>query len=296
MLTEDYGVIVGYSHLLPLMLARALQRPYALCAQSIGPIRYLRRFLRPILREAAFVTVRERISSKEVAEIEPKAHLSVTADLAFLLQPCSEKRLRALLEEQGLSQKQQTRIGVSASALLATKFAKTHSKSYVEFMAELCDEIGDSFDAEVILIPHVFGPRAGSDDRETILQIVSRSRYKITAITTTYRPEEIKAIIGTCDIFFGARMHANIAALSSNVPTLAVAYSHKSLGIMSLYKLDEFVLPVEELSITHTLARLKYLIDNQEAIKAPMTSTTEKLGKDAQRNIGMIQSALIDNC
>ena len=36
-----------------------------------------------------------------------------------------------------------------------------------------------------------------------------------------------------CDVFVGGRMHANIAALSQETPTVAVSYSHKFRGIMS---------------------------------------------------------------
>lgn len=288
MLTEDYGLIVGYSHFLPLMLARALHRPYALCAQSIGPIRYLRPLAGPIFRDATFITVREHISSDEVTKLAPGVPLSVTADLAFLLQPCPPDRLNVLLQEQGLHTKQRPRIGISASALLAMKFQKERQGSYVELMAEICDAVSESLGLEVVLIPHVFGPRTGTDDRETIHQIAALTHHGVTQITAEYQPEEIKAIIGTCDVFFGARMHANMAALSSNIPTLAVAYSHKSLGIMSLYGLERYVIDADALTAKTALKYLQDLLHNRSNITREMTAVTVQLKSAARKNIDMI--------
>ena len=41
---------------------------------------------------------------------------------------------------------------------------------------------------------------------------------------------ELKYIISNCELFFGARTHATIAAYSSCVPTLVLGYSVKSRG------------------------------------------------------------------
>ena len=40
-------------------------------------------------------------------------------------------------------------------------------------------------------------------------------------------------------------MHANIAATSMCVPTLAIAYSHKFYGIMKMLQLDEYVMDIK---------------------------------------------------
>jgi len=39
-------------------------------------------------------------------------------------------------------------------------------------------------------------------------------------------------VIGLCGFFVGSRMHACIAALSQNIPAVAVAYSDKFLGVL----------------------------------------------------------------
>jgi len=46
-----------------------------------------------------------------------------------------------------------------------------------------------------------------------------------------YDQSEVKEIIGSCENFMGSRMHACIAALSQNIPTIGLAYSRKFIGV-----------------------------------------------------------------
>jgi len=61
-----------------------------------------------------------------------------------------------------------------------------------------------------------------------------RDKYpdRIGVVRGQYSPSEIKYIIGSCDFFIGARMHACIAALSQGIPAVAIAYSDKFTGVM----------------------------------------------------------------
>ena len=82
MLTEDYGLHLAYSHYLPLLTAIALDRPFVLCAQSIGPFRFTRSIARFILRRASAITVREALSFDYVRDLVPDCMtLEHTADM-----------------------------------------------------------------------------------------------------------------------------------------------------------------------------------------------------------------------
>jgi polysaccharide pyruvyl transferase WcaK-like protein len=54
---------------------------------------------------------------------------------------------------------------------------------------------------------------------------------RVTVVPDTYDQAEVKSIIASFDWFCGTRMHAAIAALSSGVPTSAIAYSPKTAGV-----------------------------------------------------------------
>ena len=81
---------------------------------------------------------------------------------------------------------------------------------------------------------------------------------------------QLKGYISRCRFFVGARTHATIAAYSSNVPTLVLGYSIKSLGIATdLFGTDEnYVIPVQKLQEKEDLAgALQWIIKNENEIK-----------------------------
>ena len=66
MLTEDYGVWVGVTHLYPLWIARHYKKRLFIIGQSIGPFNILRRPFQSVLRYSNAVTCRDEISFRYV--------------------------------------------------------------------------------------------------------------------------------------------------------------------------------------------------------------------------------------
>lgn len=272
MLTEDYGLLVGYSHMLPLMQALLLGKPLFVCAQSIGPFNRLEALAKAVLSRAAMVTVREHISEQLVRGLGLDSDkCRKTADLAFLLEPAKEDRTLELLEYEGIPPcpPKRVRLGVSVSALLSNRNNR-HLKNglgSLSTLASALDVLATECDIEFMLVPHVFGPRDKADDRHACLALTQEMTTPVHMINGEYRPEELKGIIATCDAFVGCRMHANIAALDSEVPTLAIGYSHKTAGIMGELGVPEWVVPVESLKVSTFLPMLRRLLDEREAYK-----------------------------
>ena len=120
-------------------------------------------------------------------------------------------------------------------------------------MARTVDYLIDTLNATIVFIPHVT-ERWGNDDRtvaDDICKIVIH-KQKIVSIKNEYTAEEIKGIIGQCDLFIGARMHATIASTSMCVPTVAIAYSHKTHGIIGeMLGYNNYVLDVRNRSFDY---------------------------------------------
>ena len=58
----------------------------------------------------------------------------------------------------------------------------------------------------------------------------------------------VKGIIGLCSFFIGSRMHACIAALSQGIPTVAVAYSKKFMGVFESAGMGHMVVDARDTS------------------------------------------------
>ena len=84
---------------------------------------------------------------------------------------------------------------------------------------------------KIALIPHVIKER----DNDITLLSQLYEKYKSTdrfvLIDKKLNAHQLKGCIAKCRFFVGARTHSTIAAYSSCVPTLALSYSIKSVGI-----------------------------------------------------------------
>ena len=123
---------------------------------------------------------------------------------------------------------------------------------------------------------------------------MSENKDKIRLIDNEYSPEELKGVIGQCDLFIGARMHANIAATSMCVPTLAIAYSHKSYGIMRMLGMEKYVLDFRTMTFDEMTARIDDLWVNREKIRTELVSNVKTVKERALYN-GELVKALLDS-
>jgi colanic acid/amylovoran biosynthesis protein len=254
MMTEDYGPHIAFSHFIPVLMALFLHKPFFLCAQSIGPFKLTKFIARYILNSANIITVRDETSLRYLHEIGVRNDaLFMTADMAFLLKPASSEEINAIFQNEGFAIERSRILGVSLSQLVKSRYDKFNPLSrevdIADLFAKVLDQISSKLKLQILFIPHVTGPGKSKDDRIIGREIQSRMKEKAYVIENDYGPEELKGIISRSTVFIGARMHANIAALSSMVPVCAISYSHKTPGIMSTLGQEEFVCSIE--SITH---------------------------------------------
>jgi colanic acid/amylovoran biosynthesis protein len=121
-------------------------------------------------------------------------------------------------------------------------FAYAESTSCSPEIVHLIDFMVEELDVNVLLISHA---RGGSmiKDVEVLEGYQQKVKFKekVKVIRGDYSPDEIKGIIGRCDLLISTKMHACIAAISQGVPTIAIAWSHKYRGIMRSVGQEEYV-------------------------------------------------------
>jgi colanic acid/amylovoran biosynthesis protein len=297
MLTEDYGPHVAYSHYLPLLFALGLGRPLFLCAQSVGPFKWTLPLARFILHRAAAISLRDHISGdylKKIGIDNPQLHQ--TADLAFLLEAASVQRVDEILDLERIETSGQHLLGVSLSRLVTSKFHGTNpgvdQSAFFQTLASVLDRTAEKHNLTVLFVPHVTGPSREKDDRQISRQVAARMNGSAHVIGGDYLPGELKGIIGRCEIFLGARMHANIAALSQEIPTVALAYSHKTPGIMDLFGQKNLVLDSRTAQIEELEATLSRVWQERETIRREIGRHLGAVKENAQRNLDLAEEIL----
>ncbi|MBY5162912.1 polysaccharide pyruvyl transferase family protein [Salsipaludibacter albus] len=296
MLTDDYGPHVALSHYHPLILAHALERPVYVCAQSIGPFRQTGPLARFLLQRCAAITVRDALSLDNLADIDLQTPTPrQSADLAFLLEPVDDDRVRELWQRAGRDPDGPAPLGVSVSGIVQQRHdgaRDADQPAFAETMAAALDEVAARWDVPVVFVSHVTGPTEDKDDRVISREVASHMSAEVTVVTDDLRPDEVKGLIGTCRAFIGARMHANIAALSTGVPIVALSYSHKTPGIMATWGLEDRVIDAAHVDGPTLTKALDALLGSEDEVRATMAARRDDVLAGSRSNLDEIDAIL----
>ncbi len=116
----------------------------------------------------------------------------------------------------------------------------------------------------VYLVPHTFdceNPLIDSDDLQASKDICYelKNTAGVYIIDSDINAPQIKYIISKFDFFIGSRMHANFAAIYTQVPVFGLAYSYKFAGSFDLYGLQDnyfSVLNLNKHDVTIAVAKI----------------------------------------
>lgn len=289
---------MGYSlyNIIGILLAVFLKKKTVVFSQSIGPLNkkmwHLARFC---LDRVDLIVIREDVTKNYLRKIGVISSVHLAPDIAFLLKPASSERLEEIITKENLKiDKNRPLIGISPC--LTIERIKSDSNSSALF-ADIADYLVDKLDAQIIFIPHVaIPPKLGClDDRsvsEKIYQLAN-NKNRIKLITGDYAPQELKGIIGLCDLFIGARMHSNIASTSMAVPTVAVGWNHKYEGIMRMLGQEKYVCEAETTNFDEMVEKIDDAWSSKDEIRKELES---KLGKLEEQVLcsAMLVKRLVD--
>lgn len=276
------------------------KRPLIVLAQTFGPFEHrLNRWLvRFCLSRAKLVTARDANSFEILNRIGISGNSYLTSDLAFLLEP---DPIDNVIQEHKELQKIVDRefIGISVSKLFGNSvfsYIKDEGQRHEIFfnvMALALDNIVERYGMPLVFVPQVTIPE--NNDREAAKAVVQRMKYKDQAIILEddYTASAIKAVIGRLKFFVGCRMHALIAAVSQGVPTLALAYSPKTINVIGSGFEYEYVIDVRDLPIEDFCAvfadRISTLLANGDSTRKSLVEIAKtKTRPNARRNIDLL--------
>lgn len=221
-------------------IVMATGRPLILSPQTIGPFDrpWARRLALNVMRRARLVATRDALSTGFAREIGYRGQLIEATDVAFRL-PYDRPAPRDSANPGGTSGSL-VRVGINVSGLLLNGgYTRDNmfglKADYPALMREVIgffrDPAACGADCEIHLVSHVIAP-LDSVESDVAAARALAAEFPGTIVAPTFAtPSEAKSYIAGLDFFTGARMHACIAALSSGVPVLPMAYSRKFAGL-----------------------------------------------------------------
>lgn len=226
--SDIYGPKRLVNKLFDKQLVLACGVPLLLAPQTYGPFqrRVLLPWVRHVLNRATLVAARDDLSRSFLAE-QTRREVITTTDVAVTL-PWQSNLFD--LPDTG-----RPNVGFNVSGLLwSGGYTGDNQFGLRADYRQYCHDVIEGLLAEgfqVHLVPHVISRgRAGrEDDVAAARELVSKYPECVLAPRFT-TPVEAKSYISRLDAFLGSRMHATIAAFTTGVPTIPVAYSRKFAG------------------------------------------------------------------
>ncbi|MBW5447125.1 hypothetical protein GE107_13765 [Cohnella sp. CFH 77786] len=289
-LTEDYGLFQLLRRLLPLQIGIRNRIPVFVCAQTLGPFKSPlgRALARYVLKRVDKLAAREDISSAYCESIGI-GNVIRTGDMALLQRsrPVDDAGLRAHLEWMT----RHPTIGLSVSSLMKSWAASSMTKSYIECMAEIAEHLTVEHGYHIITIPHVIRPY--QDDRSAAREMMSllspEARGKVKLLEEDLPSDQLKFLISRCRVLIASRMHAAIAGMTQQVPTICIATGNKFHGLVGKrLKQEDCILDFKRMTYEQ--------IVNECVRKAVMMERNkEQIGRQLEREVHRERLRALEN-
>lgn len=246
-------------------VAQLLGKRTVMLAGSPGPFTDERTkiFAKEVFANFDLVTNREK-KSRLILENEGfrTDHVVDLACPAFLFEPIGEAEAKILLHREGLIKNDKPLVGF---IICGWNFAKgpfdrwpRDDDEYLPF-AQAIEHVSNRLNARICLLSHSNGfdlpappfKLIHGRDYQVIKQLQKVVELRgfakdVIALDRIYSTWETKAIIGHFDMVISGRVHAAVAALSQNVPTVVIDYghepkAHKLSGFAEIAGVENFV-------------------------------------------------------
>lgn len=268
--TSIYGLGRTLSEVYMTALVKLKGGRIILAPQTIGPFdtKISKWLARVVMNSCHRIFTRDALSTQCCAALRITAPVTETADVAFSLP--YEKREQTT---------EQFHVGLNVSGLLYRGGYDRDNyfdlsfdyKSYVKRLIEVMLQKN----YRVHLVAHVISSREIEDDYSVCRQL--SMEYEETVLAPLFQsPIEAKGYIAGLDLLIGARMHATIAAISSHIPVIPVAYSRKVNGLYDSLNYPYYIdARDKKYSLNHAVDETIRLAEMQPELKKAVLKSRE---------------------
>jgi len=259
-----------------------------LLPQTYGPFkRRLSRILaRAVLSRAAAIYSRDQEGLEQIRKLmgnhKMRATPQLCPDVAFILDAIRPDNTQVQQIDKFKAEGHKL-IGLNISGLLYNGGYTRNNMfgltcDYQALVKNIVSYFAKFQNHHVLLVPHVIPQNMpvenDFDACRAIWSMLSKDiQEKVLVLDGDYDQNQVKYLIGLCDFFMGARMHATIAALSQCVPAVGMAYSKKFAGVFQTAGVEDCVVDMWQLDVEQILNRIEELYRAKANIHRRLTET-----------------------
>lgn len=237
--------------------------PLLMSPQTIGPFlrQPWRRLAGYVMDRADAVLARDPLSHIAAGELAKRTRLRESIDVAFAL-PFERRR----------PADEPINVGINVSGLLFNGGYGGGNQygldvHYADLMRAAIAALSARDDVTVRLLTHVVSTDLPVDDDGRVTDLLAREFPKVERVPDFATPSDAKSYISGLDLLIAGRMHACIAAYSSGVPVIPIAYSRKFSGLFEGVLGYRHGVPVKGWSTQQALEYLVTAVDRRGEIK-----------------------------
>lgn len=247
-----------------LLIGKLFRKPVVKYTADLGPFeqKWNKLFAKLYLQNAVdLILARSEATRQRLKELGVTTPVKVCPDTAFLL----EAHITPFAEQ--LMRQKHPIVGFSASYRAAEQSGDPNR--YYEIMAGLINHILDSIEAIVVLIPNDLSNNIKRDDRYTAKKIKQQvlRKDRVIMLSNEYTAQELKGILGVCDVVVAARYHSIIASVSQGIPVLAIGWHDKYLEILRLVGQERFICMLDSLKLNEVREMFDELWQSRKEVK-----------------------------
>lgn len=264
--------------------------PVMLWGASVGPFEaepHFVDFAKEHLQRMSLITVRETATERYLRDELGLTNVNLVADPAFALVPEPVELEPFWPQDAGTLEKDV--LGLNISPLIERyRHGDEPQDALIAEVAAFIDAVTESM--PVLLVPHVI-PLDGSPKNNDAIymdQLLGRVKRpeRVHRMPTTLNAAQIKYVLSQLRFFIGARTHATIGALSSEVPTGSIAYSVKAKGInQDLFGHLRYVLETPLVTRDSLLELLNTLKADEDEIRSRLAAKIPEWRTRARLNV-----------
>lgn len=248
-----------------LLVGKIFRKPVVKYTADLGPFeaRWNRLFAKLYLQYSVdLILARSDATRDRLRDLGVTTPTYVCPDTAFFLEPQMTSVAEDLLKQKA----HEPLIGFSVSHMAVRQ--SNYPERYLGAMAELADHAAEGIGAKILLIPNELSEDIALDDEHVAKEVQSRMARKDRAqiLSSEYTAQQLKAIIGSCDLVVAARYHTIVASLSQGIPVLALGWHAKYAGLLGLVGQESYVCSISSLDQDELKTKFDALWQSHEAI------------------------------
>lgn len=264
--SDIYGDKIFIAGMILKSYAILSRKSVILAPQTIGPFAKKRNYFwaNAYMRYVKKIFLRDTLSINAISNYNKRKVQSV-ADMAFRLPYQRTGKRRKV-------------VGFNVSGLLYDKNNRLVNREGFSY-EKLCDEIVKMLllkDYKIVLVSHVIGNETEIIDNDYCASLLLKQKYPELEVAPLFQtPIEAKNYISQLELFIGSRMHAVIAAVSSGVPAIPIAYSRKFKGVFEPLGYD-ITIDATVLRQSEVVNQVKYDLEHIESLKTKVAEAQTK--------------------